>query len=101
MGQCHEHYFYDQINITDLDKRSLSGKVESVLYSEYDPINNFGEISKGSKTCEQLLVFNRDGNLYKIINYDLNGDTGMTEIHEYENGFIKSISNYQPNGSLF
>lgn len=99
-AQCGIGYKYDFKNITDLDKRDLKGKIKSVLYSHYDVNNNFGEISKSVKKCEQEILFYEDATLNKITEYDPKGDIVDVDIHEYENGEIKLISHYNNNGIL-
>ena len=83
-AQCGIGYDYDNKNITDLEKRNLNGKVKSVTYSHYDIVDHFGEISKGSKNCEQEMFFNRDSTVSKIIESDFQFPRKDVDIHEYE-----------------
>jgi hypothetical protein len=91
-AQCWIAHNYDFKNFTDLEKRDLKGKIEIVMFSHFDIKNSFGEISKGNKKCEQEVLFNEDGSVNKITNYESNGGIDDVEIHEYENGEIKLIS---------
>ena len=99
-AQCGIGYDYDNKNITDLEKRNLNGKVKSVTYSHYDIVDHFGEISKGSKNCEQEMFFNRDSTVSKIIESDFQFPRKDVDIHEYEKGEIKLISHYNKDGIL-
>jgi hypothetical protein len=99
-AQCNVTYDYDFLTESDLEKRGLEGDVEKVIYSHFEVINSFGEISKGTKSCEQHVIFNRDGSVNKIIEYNSNGEIVNTKIHEYENGKINFISSYDDKGNL-
>lgn len=99
-AQCGIGYNYDFKNITDLDKRDLKGKIKSVTYSHYDVVNNFGEISNGTKKCEQELLFNEDGTVKKITEYNSKEEIEDVYVHEYENGEINLISHYNNKGIL-
>lgn len=99
-AQCFIYYRYDFKNVSDLDKRDLKGKIEIVTFSHYEVNNSFGEISKGNKKCEQEVLFNEDGTVNKITEYDSNGEIEDVDIYEYENGEIKLISHYNEEGNL-
>jgi hypothetical protein len=99
-AQCWIAHKYDFKNFSDLEKTDLQGKIEIVMFSHYDVNNSFGEISKGNKKCEQEVLFNEDGSVNKITNYESNGGIDDIEIHEYENGEIKLISKYNNKGTL-
>jgi len=88
-AQCGIAYNYDFKNITDLEKRDLNGKIKSVAYSHYEVNNSFGEISRGTIKCQQEILFNEDGTVNKITEYDSKGEIKDVDIHEYENGEIK------------
>jgi hypothetical protein len=99
-AQCDIAYNYDFKNITDLEKRDLKGKIKSVAYSHYELNNSFGEISRGTIKCQQEVLFNEDGTVNKITEYDSKGEIKDVDIHEYENGEIKLISHYNNKGIL-
>lgn len=99
-SQCGIGYNYDSKNITDLDKRELKGKIKSVIYSHFEIQNKFGEISKGTKKCEQEILFNEDATVNRTTKYNSQGDVEYVEIHDYDNGAIKSISHYNSKGVL-
>jgi hypothetical protein len=99
-AQCWQGYEYDIKEISDLDKRELTGRVEAVVYTHYQVIDRFGTISKGPKTCEQKVIFNQDGTVRKITDYDSLGNITNVDIHEYENGEITLLSHYNSLGKL-
>jgi hypothetical protein len=99
-AQCGIGYKYDFKNFTDLEKRDLKGKIEIVNFSHYEVNNSFGEISKGEKKCEQLVLFNMDGTVKKIIQYDSKGEIENIDIHEFENSQIRLISHFDNKGIL-
>ena len=100
-AQCGISYGYGHKRFTDLEIRNLSGKIKNVKYSHFDITNSFGELSKGEKKCEQEVFFNQNGTVSKIVKYKSNGEIRDVDIHEYENGHIKLISNYDKEGLLF
>lgn len=99
-AQCYEAYNYDHKKISDLEKRSLTGNITSTKYSHYDIIDKFGILSKGEKNCEQLIIFNPNGSVMKILEYNTKGNIMNMDIHEYENEQIKLISHYNAQGDL-
>lgn len=99
-AQCNVSYAHDFVLMSDLEKRGLVGNVDTVIYSHYNVINKFGDISKGIKSCEQLIIFNIDGSVNKIVNYNSEGEIQDVDIHEYENGQIKLISSFNNTGNL-
>lgn len=99
-AQCGNAYDYDHKNFSDLEKRNLKGEIKSVTSSHYDIIDKFGEISKGAKNCGQKILFNVDGTLNKIIEYNSKGEINNIDKHEYENGEIRFISHYKGNGDF-
>ncbi len=99
-AQCGIGYYYDFKNVTDLEKRDLKGKIEIVEFSHYEVNNSFGEISKGEKKCKQLVLFNMDGTVNKIIKYDSKGEIENIDIHEFENSQIRLISHFDNKGIL-
>lgn len=99
-AQCSINHDDEFNKMNDLEKRELKGKIQSVTYSHFVVINNFGEISKGKKECEQEILFNEDGSVNKITNYNLNGEIEDVDIYEYENGEKKFIRSYNKKGEL-
>ena len=95
-AQCFIEYRYDSKYASNLEKN----KIDSITISHYEVNNSFGEISRGAKKCEHVVLFNNDGTVKKITKKNSIGEINSVRIHEYENGIIKLISGYNNQGKL-
>lgn len=108
---------------TDLEKYGLNGRVEMIMYSDFDPININGVVEKGNETNlflqDKILKFSPEGNLmftYSSSNstteykYDDKGNLEITFFkdsknklttqhkHSYENNTLIKTDIFDENG---
>ncbi len=86
---------------TDLDEMDLKGKVKSVKESEYKAVNKFGEIEKGEVQREPVYLFNTEGNITELAEYNSDGSLDKKWIYKYDDkGNKVERAWYESDGSL-
>lgn len=68
LGSC------TQLPKNDLQKENLKGNVKSVLLSEFEGIEKFGEITKGSLAYKYKYIYNDKGNLLEEQRFESDGN---------------------------
>ena len=88
----------------DLTKNNLYGKVRSLTEKEYEPIEKFGEITKGKITeysFPNTIIYNDKGNEIEMSFYKSDGSLNSKSTYEYDDkGNMIEQNKYNSDGSL-
>ena len=91
----------DETKKNDLTESNLYGKVRSLTEKEYEPIEKFGEITKGEIIYVNKETYDDKGNMIEISSYNSDGSLAIKYIFEYDDkGNKTERSIYNSDGSL-
>lgn len=72
----------------DLNEVALTGKVKSVIETNYEPIEKFGDIIKGEKikgyASSEATLYNSEGNVIENIRYRSDGEMEYKSIFKFD-----------------
>lgn len=87
----------------DLKWQEVSGKVKSIRTTGYNAKEKFGEISEGDvlydESINNLIEFNKDGNITEISYFDQEGDLAKKSIFVFnDEGKVSKVNTYDGDG---
>jgi hypothetical protein len=87
--------------VSDLERRSLKGKVKSVLETRMNGKITGGKAESGTITYKKLSKFTPEGFEYETVIYTNNGKSSQIEYQFNTDGFPAGLNEYKDDGTLW